>query len=191
MLKILLLTMTVMSFLFSGTLQAQEQKLDKNNGTFTCWFKPNWSFNADIKAEKPNHQLFVWVPERHKNYVNVFFYLENRLALHAFSGGKAIHTASEPLADALKQGKWIHIAATWSTQSGLQLFINGKKVASTSEYIAPIGEAEYQLDPYQNANGVVKNPLVFNTVLSHVKIAEYAKTPPSEDAETTRAQKKN
>ena len=67
MLKKLLLTMTVMSFVLAGTLQAQEQKLDKNKGTFTCWFKPNWSFNADMKVKKPNHQLFVWIAEKNKN----------------------------------------------------------------------------------------------------------------------------
>ena len=183
--------MTVMSFVLAGTLQAQEQKLDKNKGTFTCWFKPNWSFNADMKVKKPNHQLFVWIAEKNKNYINVFFYKENRLTIHTFSGGKAIFTGSKPLAAALKQGKWINIAATWSTQSGLQLFVNGKKVASRPKYIAPIGEAEYKLDPYKNANGVIKNSLVFNKVLSLEEIAKYAKTPPAEETEATSAQKKS
>lgn len=165
---------------------AEAGNLNKQRGTISVWFKPNWNGNVSDREmrhilfqEGPtpsprlgSNQLWIWSIGSHMRFD--VSDPEDHYAIAAIDGWQA--------------GEWHHIAATWDCERGTDLYIDGKPIRCRGNPMKPfLGDQKSSRSswnpesfPYfeiggnegrQAAEGLIDELRVFDGVLATDAIA--------------------
>jgi len=105
--------------------------LDKRMGTVCVWVRPHWNGN-----DGKNH-LFLYDDRPFKTGENSIRFWKWSVGTLRFDVRDAGDNYLTSRVESWKAGNWYHIAASWDSERGTRLFINGERVAQKNFSFEP------------------------------------------------------
>jgi len=108
-----------------GLVLRAQGLVPKSRGSLALWYRPDWD-PADPDARRRDHVLVT--DERRSVGLGRFRLAVAGGSVHFAWRGRTVQSASAPIA-AWKAKEWHHIIATWDSEKGIALFLDGKPAA--------------------------------------------------------------